>query len=97
MLALPSARAEFRWVPLVGKFLGSSPRAVDPNAEVLPSALGRDLSRRYFKWTPKVKNFINWTFKPGLSLLKTLDVSKGGSYARKFLRATASFIKNLFI
>ena len=30
--------------PLVGKFPGSSPRAVDPNAKVLPSALGQDLS-----------------------------------------------------
>ena len=43
--------------PLVGKVPGSSPRAVDPNAKVLPSALGQDLSRHYyFKWTPKVNN-----------------------------------------
>ena len=59
MLALPSARVKFYRAPLVGKVPGSSPRAVDPNAKVLPSALGQDLSRRYyFKWTLKVKIFI---------------------------------------
>ena len=38
MLALPSARAEFYRAPLMGKVPGSSPRAVTPNAKVLPLA-----------------------------------------------------------
>ena len=74
-------------------FLGSSPRAVDPNAKVLPSALGRDLSGRYyFKWTLKVKLYL-LDVKCGLSLLKDAWCELGRSYARKILRAMRKFIK----